>query len=371
MKIIIAGAGIAGLAAAKAMEIKGHQCEIYEQARGPRLTGAGIFLLGNATRALNRLVELEPIEGLGRLVREQRIFSSDGKLIHAMSADDFWKDCGPCLAMPRSVLIQSLLSCLKHTKITYGKAVVDFHRTPTGVLALMSDGSSAEGDLVVAADGVNSWLRRITNGCRPRSLGISCWRTVTENVADISAWTAMLGRGRTLLAIPITADKAYLYADCRTSEVKNGAAQGLKHMFQDFGPPLGHLVAQLDRSAEIHFGALEEVPNFSNFEDGLVFIGDAAHACSPSMAQGAGMALEDALVLAEIVSDTSSREPILRRFSQQRQQRVAWVRRQARARDMLRGLSPIVRDFTLKHLGDRLYNRSYRLLKGNLMDKIF
>ena len=80
------------------------------------------------------------------------------------------------------------------------------------------------------------------------------------------------------------------------------------------------------------------------------------------------MALEDALVLAEVVSDASSTDVMRRRYLQHRQQRVAWVRQQARARDMLRGLSPIVRNFTLKHLGDTLYKRSYGALRSPLLD---
>ncbi|NKM42479.1 hypothetical protein GFL68_30400 [Rhizobium laguerreae] len=367
MKVIIAGAGIAGLAAAQALEIKGHQCEVYELCLGPRLGGAGIFLLGNATRALDQLGVLEPLKVNGRRIKEQCIFSSDGKLIHALSAEDFWSNCGPCLAMPRSRLIQALLSSLKRTGVNYGKAILAAHRTSAGMSAQLSDGSSVECDLVVAADGVNSWLRRATSGCRPRALGISCWRTVTDNTPNISAWTAMLGRGRTLLAIPVTASQVYLYADCRTSEVNRNTLQDFKGMFGDFRAPLGPLIAQLDTSAEIHFSGLEEVPDFSTFEDGLVFIGDAAHACSPSMAQGAGMALEDALVLAEVVSDAPSTDVMRRRYLQHRQQRVTWVRQQARARDMLRGLSPIVRNFTLKHLGDTLYKRSYGALRSSLL----
>jgi 2-polyprenyl-6-methoxyphenol hydroxylase-like FAD-dependent oxidoreductase len=367
MKIIIAGAGIAGLAAAKALEIRGHQCEVYEQSLGPRLGGAGIFLLGNATRALDQLGLLDPLEANGRRIKEQHILSSGGELIHALSAEDFWSSCGPCLAMPRSRLIQALLSSLKSTVVSYGKAIVAVHRTSAGMSVLLADGTSRECGFVVAADGVNSWLRRATTDCRPRALGISCWRTVTDNTANISSWTAMLGRDQTLLAIPISATEVYLYADCRTSEVEGGTAQDLKNMFGDFGSPLGQLISQLDSCAEMHFSELQEVPDFSNCEDGLVFIGDAAHACSPSMAQGAGMAFEDALVLAEVVSDGSSTDLMMRRFRQHRQHRVAWVRKQARARDMLRSLSPILRNFTLKHLGDRLYERSYGALKPPLL----
>ncbi|MBY3102799.1 NAD(P)-binding protein [Rhizobium laguerreae] len=95
MKVIIAGAGIAGLAAAQALEIKGHQCEVYEQCLGPRLGGAGIFLLGNATRALDQLGVLEPLKG-NHPVRAAVASASYGFVLQraSMAGWRLREDCG-------------------------------------------------------------------------------------------------------------------------------------------------------------------------------------------------------------------------------------------------------------------------------------
>ena len=367
MKIIVAGAGIAGLAVAKALELKGHQCHIVEQSEAPRPGGMGIFLLGNATRALRELGVLDAIEPNARRIDEQLIFTSNGRLLHETRSREFWSDCCPCLAMPRSLLVQSLLSSLRNTEISYGKAVVNVEETMSGVRAQYSDGTSQSCDMVIAADGIKSLLRNNAFQVQPRSLGITCWRTVVDNTANIATWTAMLGPGRTLLAIPVSETRVYLYADCRTADVPNNTVLGLRDLFADFKSPLGELLEQLNNPAEIHFGELQEIPEYSFNRRGLVLVGDAAHACSPSMAQGAGMALEDALVLADLISRYSSPAIINRAFVAQRRDRVSWVRKQSRVRDKVRNFPPVVRDLMLRHLGDRLYARSYSELRKPLM----
>ncbi|KQQ54228.1 hypothetical protein ASF69_20075 [Rhizobium sp. Leaf311] len=367
MKIIVAGAGIAGLSVAKALELKGHQCHIVEQSEASSSGGMGIFLLGNATRALRQLGVLEAIEPNAYPIKKQLIFASNGQLIHETESQEFWSECGPCLAMPRSLLIQSLLSSLDNTDISYGKAVVDVENTMSGVRALYSDGSSQSCDLVIAADGIHSRLRNAAFNIQPRPLGITCWRTVVDNTAGIDTWTAMLGRGRTLLAIPLSETKVYLYADCRTADVRDNTVLGLRDLFAEFQSPLGELVGQLNSPTEIHFGELREVPEHNRNKHGLVLMGDAAHACSPSMAQGAGMALEDALVLADLVSRYASTAVINRAFVAQRRDRVAWVRKQSRVRDKVRNLPPTVRNLMLRNLGDRLYTRSYATLRKPLI----
>lgn len=90
----------------------------------------------------------------------------------------------------------------------------------------------------------------------------------------------------------------------------------------------------------------------------VVLIGDAAHAMSPSMAEGAGMALEDALVLAETVA---TGEP-LEKYEARRRPRVAFVQRQTHRRDRMRHLRPVLRDTTLRLAGHRIFHSNYRPL---------
>lgn len=366
MKIIVAGAGIAGLAAARALERKGHHCHIYEQFGKPRDGGMGIFLLGNATRALSQLGLLEAIEPQAYAVSRQTIFSSRGKLLNEVSSQAYWTSSGPCLAMPRTLLVETLRNSLVATNITYGKAAVDIEETLHSSRLHFSDGSTEECDLVIAADGIGSRLRTSVSGVSPRSLGITCWRTVVENCEGIDGWTAMLGPKRTLLAIPISPSKAYLYADCQTDKVSGTSLRDLRKTFADFDGAPAKLLANLKEPTVIHCSGLEEVPEVHHRKDNVLLIGDAAHACSPSMAQGAGMALEDALVVADLASSCSSARDIIRKFSTARHDRIAWVRKQSRARDKMRNFPELLRDLTIGLAGDYLYHRAYGPLRAPL-----
>jgi FAD-dependent urate hydroxylase len=98
--------------------------------------------------------------------------------------------------------------------------------------------------------------------------------------------------------------------------------------------------------------------------DHVVLIGDAAHATSPNMAQGAAMALEDALVLANCLRDLPAIPDALAAFEARRRPRTEWVRAQTHRRDHARYLPPTVRDNVLRVLGRRIFHVNYRPLLG-------
>ena len=95
----------------------------------------------------------------------------------------------------------------------------------------------------------------------------------------------------------------------------------------------------------------------------MLLIGDAAHATSPNMAQGAAMALEDALVLAESLDAADSIPQALAAHERRRRPRTAWVLRQTRRRDRTRTLSPALRNLVLKRFGRHIFHANYRPLR--------
>ena len=94
----------------------------------------------------------------------------------------------------------------------------------------------------------------------------------------------------------------------------------------------------------------------------LVLIGDAAHATSPNMAQGASMALEDALILTNTLRSSGSAVEALATFAARRRDRVRWVRQRTHKRDRIRGLPPLLRDLALRLAGNAIYEADYRPL---------
>ena len=115
-----------------------------------------------------------------------------------------------------------------------------------------------------------------------------------------------------------------------------------------------------------YFAPIEEVAPPAWTTGRVVLIGDAAHASSPNMAQGAAMALEDALVLADLLATSQDIDEALTEYRQRRTARVTWVQEQTHRRDRTRNLPPIIRNITLRLAGKRIYQSNYRPLRDPL-----
>ncbi|MGO4355090.1 FAD-dependent monooxygenase [Rhizobium sp. RAF36] len=365
MKILIAGAGIAGLATARALQTKGFDCEVVERRPDAPTEGAGIFLLGNASRALGDLELLDDVKSAAYPIMRQTILSSSGTVLNDVWTEDVWKGCGPCLALPRRSLIEILQKSLAPETVRYGVEAVTTSVVGDKRMVRFSDGQERTYDLVIGAAGVNSPLRNAVFGPEaPRQIGISCWRLVVPNNGEIEGWTAMLGKGRTLLGIPLSTDETYIYADCQTPEFADGSIANLKELFRDFGGALGPVVAGLRNDTQVHRAALQEVPARRWIADRLVLIGDAAHATSPSVAQGAAMAIEDGVVLASILCSGKPVHQALEQFHTVRSPRIGLVQEKSRQRDRLRTGSELVRNSMLRMLGNHIYRKTYQSLTG-------
>ncbi|NRP73326.1 2-heptyl-3-hydroxy-4(1H)-quinolone synthase [Ensifer psoraleae] len=368
MRVLIVGAGIAGLSAARALKLKGVACELVERREQPPTAGAGIFLLGNASRALGDLGLLDGLKSLAYPITAQRILSSSGTVLNDVRTAEVWEHCGPCLSLSRQSLTGILQRSLDPGTVTYGVEAISTVSSGEKRMVRFSDGQEKDYDLVIGAAGVNSPLRNATFGPdAARQIGITCWRTVVQNNGEIDTWTAMLGHGRTLLGIPISERETYIYADCSSTEFGDGSIEVLKSLFRGFAGPLGPIVANLDPTARMHCAPLQEVRMQRWIADRHVLIGDAAHASSPSMAQGAGMAIEDAVVLAELVSRGGPIERILEQFHENRISRIEWVQTKSRSRDKLRSGSSALRNVVLRLFGDALYRRTYEPLTRPLL----
>jgi 2-polyprenyl-6-methoxyphenol hydroxylase-like FAD-dependent oxidoreductase len=136
----------------------------------------------------------------------------------------------------------------------------------------------------------------------------------------------------------------------------------LRERFHEFAPPVREVLDQLKSADQLHQSPIEEVADESWGRGQVVLIGDAAHAMSPNMACGAAMALEDALVLADIIVQPGLATDILPELVRRRSARVDWVRRQTHQRDRLRRLPSIVRRFVLRRFTEKTYRANYRPL---------
>ncbi|SDR97369.1 FAD-dependent monooxygenase [Bradyrhizobium canariense] len=369
MRILIVGAGIAGLALAKAMEQRGMEAQLIERQREVQTAGAGLFLPGNAVRAIEQLGLFEDVAVKAVPIKRQLIFDAGGKVLNTIETEDFWRGCGPCLSLPRKEMQDVLKASLRRSTTAFGRSIASLVQDSAGCLVTFDDGAAAKYDFVVGADGMHSKVRELVSlGGSARYVGTVCWRFIAKNTSGIDCWTAMLGSGRTLLAIPVNRTDVYVYADIAIPG--DGAPDlppdsPLRSLFKDFSGPVFPLIDGLSAETPIHYGPIEEVRLKDWINGRVVLLGDAAHGCSPNMAEGAGMAMEDALVLAEELSRGTDITKALRAYMERRRPRVDWVQNQCRARDKMRSLPALPRAAVLRLFGTSLYKRSYSpLLKS-------
>jgi 2-polyprenyl-6-methoxyphenol hydroxylase-like FAD-dependent oxidoreductase len=146
----------------------------------------------------------------------------------------------------------------------------------------------------------------------------------------------------------------------------DGDPSRLLPMFAGFVDPVPALLAEMPPASDVWFSPIEEVP--PTWSTGrVVLVGDAAHASSPNMAEGASLALEDALVLAELLATAEGGiEAALTAFAARRTPRVAWVHETTHRRDRLRYLSPVLRRVTMRVAGARTFGRTTDLCSTRL-----
>jgi 2-polyprenyl-6-methoxyphenol hydroxylase-like FAD-dependent oxidoreductase len=369
-RILIVGAGIAGLSLALALRRRGLSAELIERSPAPTTDGAGLYLVGAATRALHALGLRDAALDRGCIVRTQSLFDRTGSLIARTDVDAFWSGCGPCAGVTRAALHGLLTNETKGMPIRYGVALQSLRREAGQVVASCSDASQAPYDLVVGADGIRSTVRRLEFGDGKASFrGQVGWRFIAPMPVGVSGWSVFMGEGRVFLFVPMGNDAAYCYADRVVTEPpddpERGRVERLRALFRDFALPVRETLAAIREDHPIHYAPIEEVIQTVPGRDNVVLIGDAAHAMSPNMACGAAMSLEDALTLAELIGaagDSDLGDGLVPTFVRRRAQRVDWVRQQTHRRDKMRGLPRLVRNAILGLLWNRLYRVNYRPL---------
>jgi 2-polyprenyl-6-methoxyphenol hydroxylase-like FAD-dependent oxidoreductase len=367
-RVLIVGGGIAGLALARTLAGTGLSLEVIEREAAWQHVGTGIYLPGNAARAL-RALELEAqVASRAVEIATQHVCDHRGRLLGEIDVAKLWAAVGPCLALGRAELHDVLLHASRDVPIRMGVAVKHLAQHNGVVSVELSDGTSGEYDVVVAADGINSTVRRLAfdPAAAPRPVGQVAWRFLAPRPPEVTTWSLMLGRRTAFLTLPIGADRIYCYGDLIAphglDDTEQPPNERLKQLFAEFADPAATLVNRVGPATDVHVSRIEEVTLESWVRGHIVLIGDAAHATSPNMAEGAAMALEDALVLAACLRETPAIPVALAAFEARRRPRTDWVRTQTHRRDRTRYMPPAVRDTVLRALGRRIFHANYRPL---------
>jgi 2-polyprenyl-6-methoxyphenol hydroxylase-like FAD-dependent oxidoreductase len=313
---IVVGGGIGGLAAGIALHSRGWQVRVLERSPEFGEVGAGISLWSNALRALDVISAglADDVRERGDIELQGGIQARNGRILSRVDVDEMIRRYGPVFMVHRADLLQILLDRLPPSALVSGIEVkrVDEDGTVT------HDAGEERVDLVVGADGVNSTVRRLWPGAKPpRYAGYTAWRWVTP-AAPTGVGGETWGLGTRFGRAPLPDGRMYCYATANTPEgdsAVRGELAELRARFSDWHDPIPALVEAASDS-EILRHDLYELPDLPSFTRGkVVLLGDAAHAMTPNLGQGACQALEDAAVLAATPSD-------LIRYDQERRPRT-------------------------------------------------
>jgi 2-polyprenyl-6-methoxyphenol hydroxylase-like FAD-dependent oxidoreductase len=368
MRVLIVGAGVAGLALAGRLAGAAIEVEVVEKAAAWS-SGTGIYLPGNAVRAMRELGIGDQLVAAGKVNRRRRYLSSNGATLFEIDVEDFWRGVAPPIGVHRSHLHEALLAQVDGSRIHLGTTVRELTEDRPVVSASLSDGRHEDYDLVVGADGIHSTVRRLVFGegaVRPASLGAVSWRSVVPNVWDIDNWTVWTGRESLLLTVPIDVDRVYVFASTSSDPPPAGwTPDDMTALFDEFTSPVTDVVKTMNVAPEeIHFSPLDQVDQAPWHRGRVVLIGDAAHAMAPTMAQGAALAMEDALVLSELLATGLDPMRALAAFEERRRPRVEWVREHTDRQAALLRLPFAVRNLSARLVGGRLWERSFSLLRN-------
>src|ERR1700754_2881662 len=318
LRVVIIGGGIGGLSAAVALLQRGvPQVRVYEQAPALGQVGAGLMVQANILRVLTRLGAFDRLAQAAERITEWRQSRADGTVI---SQESFSTGPGNVfLGIHRADLLDVLVAMLPEDVVHTGYQCVGFEQDDWRAVVKFANGVSVDADVVIAADGIHSTLQRyIVQPSDPVFSGAMAYRG-TLPARRVPGWPAGTirfwsgGQGRYLLAYRVRRGElpnfvGFMPADeeMRESWSAPGDPVVLAAAYADWDPFLGKILSEVETTFRSGIYDREPLRRWSRGR--LTLLGDAAHASLPHMGQGVNQAIEDAMGLATLLKDASTKD---------------------------------------------------------------
>lgn len=332
MKAIdIIGAGIGGLTLAIALKQRGIPVRVFEQAPELRAVGAGINLACNAMQVYKALGLRSQLEAVGHLCQSMQVTDQH---LHPLSNIDIQpfaqRFAVGNIAIHRAALQEVLAAQLSPDELHLGKKLVEMQESTAGVQLIFADATQLRSQCVVGADGIHSVVRQqwFKQG-EIRQTHQICWRGVAAMPLPSpfqGQLTECWGSGGRFGFVQVDAQRTYWFAVMRKSAGNNSVRrQQLIDTYRSFHPLITDILFTTPEDG-IHEAPLADLTGLTSWHRGRVaLIGDAAHATTPNLGQGACQAIEDAWVLAHYIAEQENVERAFERFQRTRQAKVKQV----------------------------------------------
>ena len=335
-RVLIVGGGIAGMALAIGLRRMGVVVDIAETDKDWRVNGAGITITGPTLRALDGLGLLERVAAEGYCYDTTRICDTAGHVILPSRVSG--RPLGPRIPNSGGILRPVLHRILSEAtraagaNVRLGVSIAGIEQSGETIAVGFTDGTNAAYDLVVGADGVHSRMRDLLfpDAPNPGFTGQGCWRAVVARPAAIDCAHVYIGGSVKAGITPVSKDQMYLFLLQHVPDnprmPEDLWPQLLAEQLRGFSGAIGAIRDSLGASSMINYRPLEALLLPPPWHKGrALLIGDAAHATTPHLASGAGLAVEDAMVLCELLQAGISIDRVFQRFMARRYARCRLV----------------------------------------------
>ena len=333
------GAGIGGLSAAIALARAGHRVEMIERDPQWSVYGVGIIQQSNVVRAMDQLGVLDAFLDAACGFDAIEIYIPSGQRVARVPAPSLVADKPANVGIGRRALQKVLGDSAKALGVTIrlGVSATALDDDGEGVAVTLSDGGTARFDMVIGADGVYSQTREaiLPDAARPEFTGQGVWRYNFPRPADLDAlhvYNGPVGVG----LVPMSRDQMYLFATSpepgNPLYPREGLAAVMRDKLANTAPQIRALAEQITDDDGVVSRPLEVLMLEGPWHKGrIVLLGDAVHATTPHLGQGAGMAIEDALVLAEEIGRHATPDAAFTAYAARRTPRCRYIVEQSLA----------------------------------------
>lgn len=334
-RILVIGAGVGGISVARGLLRDGHEVTVFEQRPQLAAAGGAVTIWPNGATVLHQLGVA--MDGAGQRLSAVRVVTSTGRELATLDLTAMAERLGePVRMVPRRVLLERLLDGFPPDRIRCGARLVEVRSAGRGVRVGFDDGSYAEGDVLIGADGLHSRVRDIVGERHANPTGWCSWQGLVTlpEVADTDVAIVAIGEHGNLGLWPAGGAEIQWWFDLPWSfdfSRPQHPLEVIRSQFTGWSDVADRVLAALTEdelapSPYPHFRHPIPAPG----RGALTLLGDAAHTMPPTLAQGTNQALLDTMVLCRALSNGHSGLPgALRAYERSRRRRVATVSRVA------------------------------------------
>ncbi len=332
--VLIVGGGIGGLSSGIALSKIGCHVEIAEIHAAFNVYGVGIIQPSNALRALDALGLADEAMQRGSPYGMVKMCTPSGHSFAEVGVPPIGRlpsHNGISRKILHDILYEEAVR--QGAQFRMGVTVTEIENTADEVSVRFTDGSSGAYDLLIGADGINSRIRSLIFGnYKAKYTGQSVWRYAFKRPAELETGYMYMGKKTKVGLIPMTADTMYMFVVSAEGEdnpviPENELVPRMKAWLQEYSAPMvQNVIKEITDPEKVIYRPLEVlfVPD-PWYKNRIILIGDAVHATIPQLGQGAGLALEDSIVLAELVQSENEIDSVFQKFMDRRLERCKMV----------------------------------------------